>query len=403
MIYLENLPELKLVPINFSETLSGLKKQYELATGYYPAPSSPESFLLDLMTYQEILIKEYINSESRKNLLYYANAERLEHLAAFYGISRLPAQPAACQVELTVTEKPSPYSIINPIRLNASQIEFVINPPLTIEANTSKIIATAIATTTGTIGNGFVAGEITQIISPVPDIQSAKNITMTFGGSDIETDDKLRNRIRLAPDQFSTAGTKETYKFYVLNTHQDIVDVHIWQAPFNMEDIYNLVKISMDYGDTKEQTIAHLNNQATNLLATVNVSFLLKDGALPDQKIMSDVYLALTNSKIKPLTDRINVIPPVPINYSISASIQLADPTTSHQDILATATTRLTNLTQKWQNTLGQDIIPEIIISELQTIPGVYRVFLNEPAYTKCAEDYSIKYPVCNNINIVVE
>jgi hypothetical protein len=49
----------------------------------------------------------------------------------------------------------------------------------------------------------------------------------TANGTDDETDEELRERIRLAPSQFSVAGPTGAYKFFAKSAHPSIVDVSV--------------------------------------------------------------------------------------------------------------------------------------------------------------------------------
>lgn len=86
---------------------------------------------------------------------------------------------------------------------------------------------TAECTTAGTIGNDWLAGQISKLVDPLPWVSKVENITTSSGGIDIETDDNYRERIRQAPEKFSVAGPSGAYEYWARTAHQSIIDVSI--------------------------------------------------------------------------------------------------------------------------------------------------------------------------------
>lgn len=96
------------------------------------------------------------------------------------------------------------------------------------------------AETAGTIGNGYLAGEISKLLSPLAYIDKVENITISEGGSDIESDERLRERIKVAPESFSNAGSRGAYRYWAMTAHQDIVDVAILSPEPGVVKVYPL-------------------------------------------------------------------------------------------------------------------------------------------------------------------
>ena len=77
--------------------------------------------------------------------------------------------------------------------------------------------------------NGYAAGTIATLVDLIPYIESVTNLTETAGGDDgepytTEGDNRLRERIRLAPAKRSTAGPEQAYIYWVMTADSSIVD-----------------------------------------------------------------------------------------------------------------------------------------------------------------------------------
>ena len=106
-------------------------------------------------------------------------------------------------------------------------VRFATDKALVIPAGETEGTVSASCTKTGATGNNYTAGEIHMIVDPVPFVKSIVNTTKSEGGSDIETDDALRERVFEAPESFSTAGPAGAYAFWAKSTNSAIVDVSL--------------------------------------------------------------------------------------------------------------------------------------------------------------------------------
>jgi phage-related baseplate assembly protein len=53
------------------------------------------------------------------------------------------------------------------------------------------------------------------------------NLAASSGGSEQEDNDRLRERIKLAPESFTNAGSRMAYRFHAMQAHPNIVDVAV--------------------------------------------------------------------------------------------------------------------------------------------------------------------------------
>jgi len=134
----------------------------------------------------------------------------------------------------------------------------------------------ATCTQTGEVGNGYGVGELNRIVDPQPFLLSIVNLTESEGGADVETDDSYRERIRLAPESFSNAGSEGAYIFFTKQVSSLIQDVMI----------------------TSEN---------------------------PGEELLQQIYENLSDKKVRPLTDNVFVKCPSVETYEINLRYCIAE------------------------------------------------------------------------------
>jgi len=350
MINLSTLPEPVFVEADYEKIINELIASWEAQTGGKLDPAQVERLILNVIAYRENILKLAINEAAKQNLLAFAKGEKLDHLGALLGVQRLPSQPALTTLRFEFQE-PLPVQILIPkgtqVRSSDGKVVFQTKEDVNAEIGSEYIDVLAECTEAGIIGNGYEAGTINELVNPLPYVSKVYNITITTGGVDVEDDDHFRSRIQLAPESFSNAGSKGAYIYWAKTAHQDIVDVAV---------------------ESPEPGV-------------VNVYPLLKGGVIPGEEIISLVKETLNADKVRPLTDKVQVLPPEPVNFDINVDLYIYKGYTPLTNtIKAEAKNRLNAYAEKLKNKLGMDIVPEQIIDLLQSISGVYRVVVNSPS-----------------------
>ncbi|WP_457679440.1 baseplate assembly protein [Thermovibrio sp.] len=349
-VNLQALPEPVFVESNYDEIINELVNLWEQATGETLQPAQLERLILNVIAYRENVLKLAINEAAKQNLLAFAKGENLDHLGAFFGVERLPAQPALTTLRFEF-EEPLPLTLLIPkgtqVRSADGKVVFQTREDKTAEAGSEYIEVLAECTQIGEVGNGYEPGTISQLINLLPFVKAVYNTTISTGGADTEDDEHFRSRIQLAPESFSNAGSKEAYIFWAKTAHQDIVDVAV---------------------ESPEPGV-------------VNVYPLFKGGVVPGEEILSLVEETLNADRVRPLTDKVQVLPPEPVNFDINVDLYIYKSYTPLVNtIKAEAEERLNAYAEKLKNRLGTDIVPEQIIALLQSISGVYRVVVKSPS-----------------------
>ena len=324
---------------------------FEAALGKTLFPGQLERLLLNVATYRELLVRIGIQSAAEQNLVNYASGLNLDQLGALLAVTRLAATSAS--VTLQFTRASTAGSLTIPAGTSARQpgssVIFATQADATIANGQLNTTVTAIATNTGPNANGFNIGTITQVIEAPTGVTAVTNTTASAGGSDTETDNAFRTRIKLAPNQFSVAGSKGAYKFHALSADVSIIDV----------------------------TVLGPEDRGGADPVTVDVYPLTNDG-LPSSLILGAVTAALNLDTIRPLTDIVNVSAPIEVSYDITALVTIFD--AAEQSIVEAALTAAINAyTTERASRLGNDIVLSQIIEALQSVDGVYSVSLTDP------------------------
>lgn len=339
------------------EIISKLREDYYNMTGVWVNPSDVESFIIDLIAYNQTQLEGKINYYRKQNFLRYASGEALDLLGEWLGVVRLPPQPAKTTVRFTF-ETPHPQVIIDEnIKLVAKDGRTIFKPSETVivpaDVQTSDVVYEC--ETAGTVGNGFVAGEINQLVSPVSYVLKAENITVSTGGTEAEDDDHLRDRIRLAPWRFNTAGSKKGYIFWAMTADSSIIDVNVYSDSTTPGEVFVIV--------------------------------LTKDLPVP-QTVLDKVSQILSAEDVRPLTDlvHVNAVTEVPYDVEVGLTL-LPDYVPMTSQILEEAKKRVEEFILETRSKIGRAINPDVLVYKLMDIKGVFKVDVISPAYTEVKKD----------------
>jgi len=328
--------------------------------------ADPLNLLLSTLVYEFIVLKNDINYTANQNLLAFATGEALDRLGELVGVYRLPAQASRTTLRF-YTDSPKAFDIVIPAETKATpdqKIFFKTTQEAVIKAGDTFVDVEAVCEEDGTVGNGFLAGQINMLSTPIPYIVKVENITTSMYGTDVESDEHLKERIRLAPESFSNAGSKGAYIFHTKSAHQDIADVSVF----------------------------------TPQAGVVKVVFILKDGVLPSADMINTVQNYLNDEKIRPLTDQVIVEAPTVVNFDIDLTYYILKDYEPLQTQIQQQVNQAVQDYIHWQKTkIGRDILPEELIARLKSITGVYRVEVNSPTYTQVSQD---QLAVAQNISV---
>lgn len=359
------LPEPDFVVRDPAAVTSQLVSQYEELTGKTLYPAQVERILIDVIAYRESLMRETIQDAAKLNLVRYSRAPILDYLGENVGVKRLDAVFAHTTLRFTFNPAPTTATLLpKGTVVEGGEIAFATIDHVTVPAGVSTIDAEAKCTQLGVAGNGFVPEQIKTLASELVGltVEDVQNVTTSAGGAQAEADEHYQERIVLAPEQFSNAGSRGAYRFHALSAHPEVIDVAVVSPSPGVVNIYPLVK-----------------------------------GGLPSTAVKTAVQTSCNADKVRPLTDEVNVLDPQVVDYSIIAKLIIyadADPDLA----LEQAQQAAENFKVKMQAQLGRDVVRDELIALLK-VYGVYSVGL-------VGNDIELNeqsWPRCTSIDITIE
>lgn len=213
--------------------------------------------------------------------------------------------------------------------------------------------------TTGTAGNGYVAGQINTIVDLFAYFQSCANLNESDGGGDKASDEEFYELLRLSMDAYSTAGARGSYVYWAMQVDTKIADV-----------------------------IA-----ASPTPGVVKLYILMNDGTIATEEIKGKVLAACSADDRRPLTDFVSVDDPEKVEYNVDLTYYIQSDAEASAEELALAVEEKVKKFTDWQSAkLGRDINPSRLISLLMET-GIKRVELKEPAFTSLRDGSGTEAP----------
>jgi Phage-related baseplate assembly protein len=351
---LSNLPEVEFaskdIDTILNDMISGYEQAYLEQTGEAKTlyPGDPIRIWLYSQALREFQLRSLIDSSAKQNLLKYATGAYLDNKGAPW-VERL--QPEKAKVtEKFVLSAPQSTDQTIPAGTRVSpgnNIYFQVTSAIKVPAGTTEVTETLECTQAGTLGNDFIPGQINILVDPLPWIASVTNTDKSADGTDLEDDERLRERILLAPESFSVAGPSGAYEFFAKKYSGSIIDVRVFSP-----------------------------NEGV-----VDIRALLKDGAIPDNDFLTALQSYLSDKTKRPLTDQVTVNAPEVVNYDIVLTYYISSSSTTVATIQANVNKAIQDYILWEKSKIGRSINPSELISRIMAA-GSKRVEVTSPVYT---------------------
>lgn len=358
-------PEISFVNTDTDTLVNALVKSYEKFTGRTLYPADPvQKFILwiaDIIIQERILIDE----SAKQNVPRYAQGVYLDSLAEiFKDAYRLQPQAAATTFRFYLSTA-LPYQHLIPIGTRIAvdgNIVFETTEILYIDAGKQTGDVPAICQQVGEIGNGFVPGQITQLVDVFPYYDRVENITVSAGGAERETDSAFYERMRESMESFSTAGPSGAYIYHAKTASPLVADVAALSPTPGVADI----------------------------------RVLLRDGELPTEEVLQEVQAQLSADKVRPLCDFVQVSAPDTVPLNIDATYYIPKPSQNSAAVITADVEKAVQDYIRWQTEkMGRDINPSVFVSYLMKT-GIKRVVVRQPEYTVVPESEVAALNQCN-------
>lgn len=361
---IERLPDISFIG---DVTLSGIQDQlvasyeekFTEETGTVVSLKSGEPITLMLYACAVQFMQMYANVDKagKMNFLKYAYGDYLDNLGALKGVERQSEEAASCTVRF-ILSAPRPSTIAIPegtrITTQAAAIYFATTEYAEIPSGGTSVDVICEAQTPGDVGNGIQAGELSVLVDPIPYISSVSNLNVTAGGTARESDESLAGRIYLAPANYSVAGPRAAYEYFVKQAYSGVADVMVISPDANLIDI----------------------------------RVIGEDGAEIPSEVCQRIKSYLEDGEVKPMGDVItNVSGPDEENYNINITYYINRSDVGSVAAIQTAVENAVTEYANWQSAkIGRDIEPSKLI-EYVMAAGAKRVTVAAPVYNAISSD----------------
>ncbi|WP_433886053.1 baseplate assembly protein [Pseudomonas vranovensis] len=346
---MRELPKPEFVRIDPAATEADLIARYELKSGKTLYPAQVERLFIDQVAYATSRLQMAIQNAGEQLLVRFSNGPILDYLGELVATPRLLAQPARCMLRFSMpTALSQPLVIPAGTRVSTQdgKLSFATNQDAVISSGQLQVTVVATCLTAGVQGNGWAIGQINVISnSPLAGL-TASNSTVTADGFEDEDDERYRERVILAPEAFSNAGSRGAYRYHALAVHQSIIDVAV-------------------HGPDEGQLDGHV------------AVFPLTTSGLPSADLLEQIKSRLSGEKVRPLCDIVHALMPTEVSYTIKARLTFYA-TAERTESMAAAQAAAKAYAADRRAKLGLDLVREQITAALQ-VNGVYRAELELP------------------------
>lgn len=348
--------EYQFVSTNSADVIAELTEQYESLTGKTLLPADPDKLFISWVA--GIIVQEriLINYAANQNIPSRAAGDNLDAIGEdIYNVRRPKAEAAICTVRFTISEaRETAIAIPSGTRVtdNSSMLVWHTTEDAVVEIGTLSVDVPVVCETTGTVGNGYSAGQINTLID-VDNIMyffECQNIDTSNSGAEAATDAEYFELMRAGLEAFSTAGPKGAYEYHAKAVSTEIADV----CAINPIDKPGYV----------------------------NICAIMADGNIADDGTKTAILNACSDDKVRPLTDIVEVVDPEVVEYDIELTYYASRNSEFSIAAIENSVSAAVEEYCSWQcGKIGRDINPSRLMWLLKE-SGAKRVDIVSPVFT---------------------
>lgn len=328
-----NMASVDFVEVDAEKIKAGIVSRCEAAIGRTLATGDPLRLFLLAEAAEIIRLHNLINMVGQQNLLTYAQGKFLDAKGEDRGVSRLPEAAAQTTLRFQLEEPlANAYTIPQGFEVSNGIVSFATDNEVIIPAGSMVAETVASCTTPGTVGNDYLPGQISTIVTPLAFLVKAENITTTAGGADVENDEEYAERVRIAMNRFSVAGPTKAYIFHAYSVSSAIISVKVDSPTPGVVNVYTLVE----------------------------------NGELPSDELLADIEAYLSSDSIRPLTDEVHALRPDAKEFTINVDYWIYNDDKVKAEGIKAAVEKAVEEYRLWQQLeIGRDITPDKLIQSV--------------------------------------
>lgn len=371
---LENLPEINMLKDEGitleslqNEMIADYEAYYEKLTGealtLYPADS--RRLMINVTAGKLYQLAVIINERHKQNFLQYMYGNFTKNWAANFGFKESGIERATTTLRFHLSQAQA-ADVRIPAGTRATsgdKIFFATDEDAIILAGNTYADTSATCTSEGTVGNGYIIGQLNIIVDPVNFVESVENTTNSAGGHDEYTNQELKELIYNFPSTYSTAGPEDCYAQLTKQYSSNIIDAKV----------------------------------IPNKEAVVQIYILLQNGNIPGTDYCEAVLDFLKNMNATPDTDKVEILAPDVLDYEIDAVYYIASSKKNIADsVCKTVEEAAEGFAEYTKSKIGRSINPNVLIAYANAA-GASRVEISSPGYAAVAEN---QVAICTRINM---
>ena len=307
LVSLSNLPFPAIVEeLDFEEIVKRkLNKVKEILADkgieYQESEADDLMTLIEMDSYEEIALRASLNERIKQNFLAYATSSNLDHIGATrFGVERLQGKEPVAKYEFSLSLAQD-SDVVLPKGLLLGSGEDIAELMEDIVIKTGELSAVGEVKLRAFVKSSEV--KLEDILTPIPWVVTATQLTPFENGAEIEDDERYRDRIWLSRERKTTAGSKLQYIFYaksadvrvqeadVRNGGAGVVEVAILQEGFNTSDeLVEIVKTALDKEEIRPLTDSVVVKKAVVKDVTIKATLFAKDISLVDTQRIKDSF-----------------------------------------------------------------------------------------------------------------
>lgn len=331
---LPNIPEIEFFDKDPQQLIADFKFMYEHQSGETITKASPVYNFITTIAAVIVLQRQQFDAALKQNFLLYAEDEKLDHLGLMRQTARFDAEGSKVTLEFTLSAAQT-SAIIIPAGTRATadnNIFFALSSPVIIPAGQLKASGAAESIQTGAQSNNIDVGAINILVDRPPFVESVRNIDVSLGGRDIESDEAYRLRLYNAPSTYSTCGPRDAY-------------------------VYRAKQASSAIGEVTVNT---------DHAGRVDVYPLLTNGEIPNAAIISLIQRELSEDTVRPLSDLVRVLAPTVVNYDVNLTYYIYTSDAGNVEEIQARVNKAIDDWVLWQRQkIGRDVNVSVLITRI--------------------------------------
>lgn len=330
------------------------QKMLELTGEEYAVEDGDSTVPCLLLCAQAVLdyqLIAFIEKAGKMNFLKYATGDYLDHVGAFKNTLRKQGSPAKVYIKFSLAQERTIDEVIPVgILVTADQkFFFATTEEVRIPAGELSVTTLCTCTVSGSAANDYMVDDIQTLVTPTGFIAEVTNVSMPSGGTDLQSDDELREAIFEAPDLYSVAGKDDEWIVMSKNFNPNITDV----VPSTVEGS-----------------------------GVVDVMILTNQG-IPSEDDIQTLQAYLSRNDKRPTTTKVHVMAPEKVDYNIEVSYYIAKSNQDKEEQIKASVQSAIDEFASWQSArIGRDINPDELIYRIRAA-GAKRAQISSPTFSK--------------------